>query len=71
MSARFEAVFHPGCEESLPEWWVVEWEQTASGSKYGTAVWKTLDMTTGEADAKEMASVYQFEYNLEFASEYA
>lgn len=72
--SRFEACYEPGeCDERLPEWTVVEWDYVnpANGAKTGKIVWKTYDMISGEREAHEMAAIFQHEYNLRFAEEFA
>ena len=70
--ARFEAVFYEGeINERLPEWCVVEWLPEHNGAKSGRTVWKTYDMIAGEHSANEMAMIFQHEYNVSFAKEFA
>lgn len=68
--AKFEAVFHPGEDDRLPEWCVVEWEDACTPT-IGSVVWKTYDMNFGEEHAKEMVNIFQFEYNLSMYKEFA
>ena len=72
--ARFEASYDPGEDnERRPVWVVVEWEHinSISGAKTGRAVWKSYDMMDGEREAHEMAAIFQHEYNMELAGEFA
>lgn len=72
--ARFEVLYYPGEDnERRPAWVVVEWEHVnpISGAKTGRTAWKSYDMMDGEREAREMAAIFQHEYNIEFAGEFA
>lgn len=69
--AKFEVMFFAGDDPHLAEWNVVEWSFQADGNRLGYTVWRTRDLENGEVAAKEMARVYQEEYNLYFAEEFA
>ena len=69
--ARFEAVFSAGADSHADEWYVIEYTFQKNGVRIGNVIWKTRDMEVGEHEAHEMAKIHQWEYDNQFANEFA